>query len=179
MQPHTGSTVCLLRTSLSKSLIRVTLRWSVTLLFFGQTRHIANEIVTGVASTCFARLLGISSVIASKRILGMRGLATERLRFWSWWPPPGTQMWTLKIISLMRLPANRFLLADVSPAPAESVSNIPPFSTLIGPPPPKRAGIQIPNSVFSGPAVASDQSVVDNSVIDENLSKVIKIFPQF
>ena len=49
----------------------------------------------------------------------------------------------------------------MSPAPAESVFNSPPFSTLIGPPWRKSAGIQTPNSVFSGPAVASDQSVVD------------------
>ena len=57
--------------------------------------------------------------------------------------------------------ASQSILADVFPAPAESVSNSNPFSTLIGPPWRKSAGSQIPNSVFSGPAVASDQSVVD------------------
>ena len=51
--------------------------------------------------------------------------------------------------------ASQSILADVSPAPAESVFNSPPFSTLIGPPWRKSAGIQTPNSVFSGPAAAS------------------------
>ena len=43
----------------------------------GQTGHIT-KIVTGLASTCFARVSGISNVIARKRILGLRGLTAAQ-----------------------------------------------------------------------------------------------------
>ena len=43
----------------------------------GQTGHMT-KIVTGLASTCFARVSGISNVIARKRILGLRGLTAAQ-----------------------------------------------------------------------------------------------------
>ena len=43
----------------------------------GQTGRIT-KIVTALASTCFARVSGISNVIARKRILGLRGLTAAQ-----------------------------------------------------------------------------------------------------
>ena len=74
--PYTGSTVCLLlRTFLSKS--QYSGHAPPECDICGQTGHIT-KIVTGLASTCFARVSGISNVIARKRILGLRGLTAAQ-----------------------------------------------------------------------------------------------------